>query len=645
MSVIEHLEKRLVRGPNVTQLMPAKYPWAWEWYIDSNKNHWTPGEIQMGKDIYQFQHSLTDSERHVFTNVFAYLTTSDVLAMRNVSLAVMEKITAPEVQISLMRHGFDESIHCYIDGTEILTSAGYKDFCDLKLTDRVAQYNTDGSITFIEPLEILHDKYNGKMYEFYNDSGTYLSVVTPDHRCVAINPRKQNQIEIIKAADFNVVNYNIPVSGNLHNQAADKFTALDSIRIAYQADGTLANSHVLHTGKVTGKRVIRFHLVQKRKKDRIIELVKEAGLEYKIKEYNQSGATLSRALIWVWIPADLIIDKSFDWVDISRIDSSWINSFFDELGKWDGCLRSETSICYTNTNDKAVQKVMLLTTLVSKRCGIYKINSSKGNLSAWQVHTYNKNHASGRVIKKRTFDYNGMVHCVGVPSGMIVTRYKGRTTISGNTWTYQHCLETLKLDPNDIYTRYLRWPEINAKFELSNRYLKRTLEMRILLTKEDVEEFLYGYIFFCLIFEGVWFYNGFTPIFNLNRRQLMMNAGEQLQYILRDEVNHVKLGIRVIRGIIEEEGIVLDKERIRTMFIEADACEENYIKMILKDGMIGHSVEMHMQQSRVVSNRRLRQLGLETVFPDTEAPFKWLDEIAGGTRKEKNFFNFGDLVA
>lgn len=324
MSVIEHLEKRLVRGPNVTQLMPAKYPWAWEWYIDSNKNHWTPGEIQMGKDIYQFQHSLTDSERHVFTNVFAYLTTSDVLAMRNVSLAIMEKVTAPEVQIALMRHGFDETIH---------------------------------------------------------------------------------------------------------------------------------------------------------------------------------------------------------------------------------------------------------------------------------------------------------------------------------TMTYQHCLETLRLDPNDIYTRYLRWPEINAKFELSNRYLKQTLEMRILVTKEDVEEFLYGYIFFSLIFEGVWFYNGFTPIFNLNRRQLMMNAGEQLQYILRDEVNHVKLGIRVIRGIIEEEGIVLDKERIRTMFIEADACEENYIKMILKDGMIGHSVEMHMQQSRVVSNRRLRQLGLETVFPDTEAPFKWLDEIAGGTRKEKNFFNFGDLVA
>ena len=34
---------------------------------------------------------LTAAERHVFENVLAYLTTSDILAMRNIGLAVMEK--------------------------------------------------------------------------------------------------------------------------------------------------------------------------------------------------------------------------------------------------------------------------------------------------------------------------------------------------------------------------------------------------------------------------------------------------------------------------------------------------------------------------------------------------------------------------
>ena len=37
---------------------------------------------------------LTLEERHVYENVLSYLTTSDILAMRNIGLAVMEKMSA-----------------------------------------------------------------------------------------------------------------------------------------------------------------------------------------------------------------------------------------------------------------------------------------------------------------------------------------------------------------------------------------------------------------------------------------------------------------------------------------------------------------------------------------------------------------------
>ena len=631
-------EKRLVRGPNVTQLMPAKYPWAWEWYLDSNKNHWVPGEINMSKSIYQFEHVLTPSEKHIFTTVFAYLTTSDILAMRNVSLAVMEKITAPEVQTALMRHGFDETIHCYIDGTEILTSEGFKDFKDLHPTDKVAQYHADSSIAFTPPLEIIHDKYTGPVYEFSNDSRTYVSIVTPNHRCVVENPRRGNQLEVILAKDLSPANYNIPVAGRLVNNAPRVFTTLDAIRIAFQADGTITNAHVKNTGKYSGKRVIRFHLSRTRKIERIIALAKLANLQHSVRYYRSDKHDETRCLVSIWMPIEEILDKAFDWIDLNEIDTTWIDSFFQELEYWDGHMRSETSICYTNTNSKAIQKVALLATVSNRRAGLYIATAKNRNLPCWQLHCYAKSYVSGRTINRNEIQYDGLIHCVSVPSGMVITRFQGCTTVSGNSWTYQHCLECLKLDPDDIYTRYQRWPEMNAKFDLSNKYLKRMLELHSLETKEDVEEFLYGYIFFALIFEGVWFYNGFTPIFNMNRRQLMSDAGEQLQYILRDEVNHVKLGIRIIRGILDEENITLDSNRIKEMFIEADECEKNYITMVLKDGMVGHTVDLHMQQSRVVSNRRLRQLGLEPVFPDTEAPFKWLDEIAGGIRKEGNFF-------
>lgn len=631
-------DKRIVRGPNVTQLMPAKYPWAWEWFLDSNKNHWVPGEVGMGRSIYQFEHVLTPSEKHIFITVFAYLTTSDILAMRNVSLAVMEKITAPEIQTALMRHGFDETVHCYADGTEILTTNGFKDFRNLDSSDRVAQYHNDGTITYVTPLEIIRSSYNGTVYEFANDSRTYVSVVTPGHRCVVENPRRGNQLEVIHAKDFYPLNYNIPVAGRIHNQTAKPFSAMDAFRVAFQADGTIMNQHVKNVGKFTNKRAIRFHLTKPRKIERIIELARLLGVHFTTRYYGGNDKGNLKCLITIWVPAEEPLDKTFEWVDITAIDSTWINSFFEELKNWDGCVRNENSTCYTNTNNAAIQKVALLAVLSNRRVGIYTLPVCVGNKQTWQLHIYAKSHVSGRSINRKELPYSGDIHCVRVPTGMVITRYEGCPTVSGNSWTYQHCLECLNLDANDIYTRYQRWPEMNAKFQLSNKYLKRMLELHTLETKEDVEEFIYGYIFFALIFEGVWFYNGFTPIFNMNRRQLMLEAGEQLQYILRDEVNHVKLGIRVIRGIIEEEGIVLDVNRIKQMFIEADACEENYIKMVLKDGMIGHTVELHMQQSKAVSNRRLKQLGLEPVFPDVAPPFKWLDEIAGGIRKEGNFF-------
>lgn len=638
-------EKRLVRGAAVTQLMPAKYPWAWQWYLDGNSNHWTPGEIAMGKDIGQYEHELSPSERHIFTTVLAYLTTSDILAMRNVSLAVMEKITAPEVQMALMRHGFEETIHCYIDGTEILTDEGFIDFKDVTTSHRVAQYHNDSSISFVTPDEVLHDYYDGEMHTLSNASGTYLSIVTPEHRCVVIDPRNNNNLEIKLAKNLSPANFNFPVNGYLVNKEAYFYSLLDSLRIAFQADGSFVNPHVRDVGKLSGKRDLLFTLSKRRKIERLRSILHGLDLEYRMSDYNEDPSNLTQVRIRVKIPLDVQIDKEFNWIDLRKIDAGWIQCFFDELVHWDGHKRYGDALCYTNTNVSALERVETIACLAGYRVGRYAVKDRENCKPAWQLHCYKQRHASGKTITNVQTYYKGYVHCVGVPTGMIVTRLNGRITVSGNTHTYQHCLECLKLDQTDIYTRYLRVPEMNGKFALSNKYLKKALELHSLETKEDVIEFLYGYIFFALIFEGVWFYNGFTPIFNMNRRNLMTNTGEQLQYILRDEVNHVKLGAEIIRGIIREENITLDPVRIRTMFLEADAAEETYIKMVLKDGMIGHSVADHMQQSRVVSNRRLKQIGMDPVFPDTEAPFKWLDEIAGGLRKEKNFFNIGDLVA
>src|SRR3990172_746600 len=100
LAPINAADKRIVNGKaDINQLAPFKYPWAWEFFLKANRNHWTPLEIGMAQDVHDYHHKLSAAERHVFENVLAYLTTSDILAMRNIGLAVMEKMSAPEIQI------------------------------------------------------------------------------------------------------------------------------------------------------------------------------------------------------------------------------------------------------------------------------------------------------------------------------------------------------------------------------------------------------------------------------------------------------------------------------------------------------------------------------------------------------------------
>ena len=208
-----------------------------------------------------------------------------------------------------------------------------------------------------------------------------------------------------------------------------------------------------------------------------------------------------------------------------------------------------------------------------------------------------------------------------------------------HTFTYQLCIENLGLDQGEIYNRYRVVPEINRKIELSNRRLGAVLHSNIDLTgKHALHTFAMSYLFFAAIFEGAWFYNGFTPIFALQRRNLMKATGEQFQYIFRDEAMHASFGLRVIKTMLEEEGLTLNQAEVDEMWRECHEAEENYIKYILKDPILGYNVDMHMGQFRHVANRRMRQIGLPDPYPGAVECVPWLDEQNGGTKKEKNFF-------
>ena len=203
-----------------------------------------------------------------------------------------------------------------------------------------------------------------------------------------------------------------------------------------------------------------------------------------------------------------------------------------------------------------------------------------------------------------------------------------------HTWAYQHCIETLGLDQGHIYNLYRTVPEINRKIRMSQARTDALAN-----GTDDVRLLVLALIFYHTLFEGGWFYNGFTPIFSLQRRGLMQGTGEQFQYILRDESMHAAFGIKVVNAIIHEtlkDDILPYEQEIYDMVHEVVEAEEAYANYVIPT-VLGYDALSHVNQLKFVLNRRMRQLGLQEQFPAASCPFPWLDEQIN-VRKEKNFF-------
>jgi len=109
-------DKRLINcnQVDVNQLMPLKYKWAWEHYINGCANHWMPMEVPMGKDIELWKsNTLTEDEKRVIMRNLGFFSTAESLVGNNIVLAIFKHVTNPEVRQYLLRQAFEEAIHTH----------------------------------------------------------------------------------------------------------------------------------------------------------------------------------------------------------------------------------------------------------------------------------------------------------------------------------------------------------------------------------------------------------------------------------------------------------------------------------------------------------------------------------------------------
>lgn len=100
---------------DLNQLVPFKYEWAWQKYLDGCANHWMPQEINMTADIALWKNTegLTEDERTVVKRNLGFFSTADSLVANNLVLAVYRHITNPECRQYLLRQAFEEAVHTH----------------------------------------------------------------------------------------------------------------------------------------------------------------------------------------------------------------------------------------------------------------------------------------------------------------------------------------------------------------------------------------------------------------------------------------------------------------------------------------------------------------------------------------------------
>lgn len=321
---------------------------------------------------------------------------------------------------------------CYDDQTQILTNSGWKFFENLNENDLVAQVHKDNTYDFVKPSKIVNEEYDGPMVHFKDYHGKMDQMVTPNHRVVW---NKNNSTFIQEAQDCGHGYHNKDMWRSARNTSVDyvPLSPEDQLRIAFQADGSFPSHIPEKEGIISGTKSIRFNFAKQRKIDRLVEILdKCSGVSYKITE---EPARNGQKTFEIKLPLDFEISKTFDWVD-QNVNYKWAREFIEEVSHWDSSRRSDTRFKFDTTDENVVKVVYDIG--IQAGYGVHQskyIDDRKSHFNdTHTLHILKNNLIGGQSIKKEdVVNYQGSVHCVTVPSGMLLLKRNKSTFVSGNS--------------------------------------------------------------------------------------------------------------------------------------------------------------------------------------------------------------------
>ena len=209
-----------------------------------------------------------------------------------------------------------------------------------------------------------------------------------------------------------------------------------------------------------------------------------------------------------------------------------------------------------------------------------------------------------------------------------------------HTHAYQYIVESLGMDESRIFNMYREVEAIYNKDNLVLALNEGIFDPNFKTgTFESDQKFLENLCVFSLILEGIFFYSSFAVMFGFQRQNKLTGSAEQIQYIMRDESQHLNFGINMINAIKTEQPELWTPEfqqRIIDLGKRAVKLEYTFATEVFPRGIFGMNADGFKQYIEHIADRRLERVGLATQY-NVENPFPWMSE-AVDLNKEKNFF-------
>lgn len=320
--------------------------------------------------------------------------------------------------------------HCYTGDTEILTEdKGWVRFDKLTDEQKVAQWDkNDSSVNFVKPSEIVRMQFKGEMISFKNKNMDL--DVTYNHRMPYIDTRS-GTVNIKTAKDYSVTNGSTRMLTNgIYNGNLEVDKSLLSLVVACQSD-----AHIERKGRFC------IDLVKQRKQLRLESALQDLGVVYSKRQSKKGGYRYrfkSKA-----VTEFLTETKNFN-NKLIHLTFELKEFLLQEISEWDGWSHKGNSF-YSQTKDRweSVSFVCTIAALAGRKHYVCHIPAKSGKHACgeqrrvtYSVHR-DKGWRSNLTLVKESYDYQGKVYCVTVPTSLILVRKNGKIVVSGNTTNAQ----------------------------------------------------------------------------------------------------------------------------------------------------------------------------------------------------------------